>query len=139
MQTMTPAEVAPAGVVLYDGECAFCRKTVGIVKKFDWFGRLRYHNCRDVANIPANVAHLSPEKMIEEMHLLTPDRRRAHSGFKAVRWIMARLPLTWPLWPFMFVPGVPQIGQRVYLFIAKHRFKLVPCHDGVCTIPPKRS
>jgi hypothetical protein len=32
-----------------------------------------------------------------------------------------------------------RLGQRLYLWVARHRFHLVPCHDGVCTIPPKRT
>ena len=90
METTLAPESRPKGVVLFDGECAFCRMTVGYLKKLDWLHRLNYHNCRDLANIPANAAHLSPEKMLEEMHLLTPDRRKAFSGFRAVRWIFGR-------------------------------------------------
>lgn len=132
-------ESAPKGVVLFDGECPFCRKSIAMVRKLDWLGRLEYQNCRDLEHIPANTAGLSPERMIEEMHLLTPDRRKAHAGFRAVRWIFARLPLMWPVWPLMFIPGIPQVGQKIYLWIARNRFQIVPCRDGVCTIPPKRS
>jgi hypothetical protein len=32
---------------------------------------------------------------------------------------------------------MPGLGQRVYLWVARNRFHLVPCHDGVCSIPPK--
>lgn len=127
------------GVVLFDGDCAFCQKTVGILKKLDWFKRLAFQNCRDVANIPTNTANLDAEQMLEEMHLLTPTRDKAYAGFRAVRWIFGRLPLMWPAWPLMFIPGIPYVGQKIYLWIARNRFQLVPCHNGVCTIPPKRS
>ena len=132
-------ESTPKGVVLFDGECPFCRKSIAMVRKLDWLGRLEYQNCRDPEHIPANTAGLSPDRMIEEMHLLTPDRRKAHAGFLAVRWIFSRLPLMWPVWPLMFIPGIPQVGQKIYLWIARNRFQIVPCRDGVCTIPPKRS
>lgn len=139
MATMTQPATANQGVVLFDGDCAFCQKTVRILKKLDWLGKLQFQNCREPENIPPNSANLHAERMLEEMHLLTPDRANAYAGFKAVRWIFARLPLTWIAWPFMFIPGVPQIGQKIYLFIARHRYKIVPCHNGICTIPPKRS
>ncbi len=121
-------------IVLYDGECPLCRKTTAILKRLDWLHQLRFHNCRDTAGIPANTAHLEPARMIAEMHVLTPDRTTALSGFRAVRWIAGRVPLLWPLYPLLFVPGMPRLGQRIYLWIARNRFHLVPCHDGVCTI-----
>ena len=61
-------ESAPKGVVLFDGECPFCRKSIAMVRKLDWLGRLEYQNCRDLEHIPANTAGLSPERMIEEIH-----------------------------------------------------------------------
>jgi predicted DCC family thiol-disulfide oxidoreductase YuxK len=126
-------------VVLFDGDCPMCRKTTSILKRLDWRHRLAFHNCRDVDHIPANTAHLDPERMIAEMHVLTADRGRAFSGFRAVRWIAGRVPVLWPLYPLLFIPGMARLGQRIYLGIARHRFHLVPCRDGVCTIPPKRN
>jgi predicted DCC family thiol-disulfide oxidoreductase YuxK len=126
-------------IVLYDGDCPLCRKTTAILKRLDWFGRLRFHNCRDTATIPLNTAHLDPERMIEEMHVLTPDRATAYSGFRAVRWIAGRVPILWPLYPLLLIPGMARLGQRVYLWVARNRFHLLPCRGGVCTIPPKRN
>ena len=132
----TPAD--NHAIILYDGLCPFCLKSVSILKRLDWLGRLRFHDCRDTAGIPANTAHLDPARMIEEMHVLTPDRSTAYSGFRAVRWIAGRVPVLWPLYPLLFIPGMPRVGQRLYLRIARNRFHLLPCRDGVCTIPPKR-
>ena len=126
-------------IVLYDGDCPLCRKTTEFLKRLDWFGRLRFHNCRDTAAIPAHTAHLDPARMIQEMHVLTPDRANAYSGFRAVRWIAGRVPALWPLYPLLFIPGTARLGQRLYLWVARNRFRLMPCRDGVCTIPPKRS
>ena len=124
-------------IVLYDGDCPLCRKTTSILKRLDWFGRLAFHNCRDRAGIPAHTAHLDPARMIAEMHVLTPDRTQALSGFRAVRWIAGRVPILWPVYPLLFIPGLPRLGQRLYLWVARNRFRLVPCRDGVCTIPPR--
>jgi predicted DCC family thiol-disulfide oxidoreductase YuxK len=133
-----PGPAANRALVLYDGLCPLCTRTTSILKRLDWLGRLRFHDCRDAAGIPANSAHLEPARMIQEMHVLTPDRTTAYSGFRAVRWIAGRVPLLWPLYPLLFIPGMPRIGQRLYLWLAKNRFHLLPCRDGVCTIPPKR-
>jgi len=130
---------AHQAVVLYDGLCPLCTRTVSILKRFDWLRRLQFHDCRDTRGIPANSAHLEPARMIQEMHVLTPDRTKALSGYRAVRWVAGRVPLLWAVYPLLFIPGIPRIGQRLYRWIAKNRFQLLPCRDGVCTIPPKRN
>ena len=58
---------------------------------------------------------------MEEMHLITPGAGRIYHGFGAFRWMAWRLPLLWPLAPFLYVPGVPTLGQKVYLWILPWR------------------
>jgi predicted DCC family thiol-disulfide oxidoreductase YuxK len=118
-------------VVLYDGQCALCRQSVALLRRLDWLGRLTCRDARDPANLPP-AAPLVPARLLEEMHLVAGER--VYHGFAALRWLAWRLPLLWPIAPFLYLPGVPQLGQRLYLWIARNRFQLVPCHGGVCTI-----
>jgi predicted DCC family thiol-disulfide oxidoreductase YuxK len=120
--------------VLYDGQCAFCRKSVDLLRRLDWLGQLSYLDARDLAHLPPSDAPLEPDRLLEEMHVLTADGRHLYHGFRALRWLAWRLPLLWALAPLMYIPGVPALGQRLYLWVARNRFRLVPCHGGVCTI-----
>jgi predicted DCC family thiol-disulfide oxidoreductase YuxK len=136
-----PATAVPAhekALLLYDGECALCRKGVAQLKRLDWFGVLRYADGRDRANLPSTDPPLNPDRLLEEMHLVPPTGGQVYHGFGAFRWLAWRLPLLWPLAPFLYVPGVPSLGQRLYLWVARNRFRLVPCHGGVCTLPRRR-
>src|SRR5438105_7577595 len=136
----TAADPAPGkGIVLYDGDCPFCRRSVAILKKLDWLGRLHYQSARDVEHLPPSEVPLDPKRLLDEMHVLTPDRRRAFAGYAAFRWIAWRLPLTIPVAPLLYVPGVPWVGNRVYLWVARNRMDLVPCTDGACPVHLKRS
>jgi len=72
------------------------------------------------------------------MHVLSPDRRATHAGFYAFRWMAWRLPLTMLAAPLLYLPGVPWLGRRVYHWVARNRFKLVPCHDGGCKVDLKK-
>ncbi len=125
-------------VVLYDGDCPFCRKSVGILKKLDWLGRLAYQSAREPDRLPPSAVPLDPQRLIEEMHVLTPDRQRAYAGYRAFRWIAWRLPATWLVAPFLDLPGVPWLGNKVYRWVAKNRFQIVPCDEGGCPVPPRR-
>ena len=55
MTTSASAACLPArqGQVLYDGQCPLCLKSVGLLKRLDWFGRLTYVNARDRASTAA--------------------------------------------------------------------------------------
>ena len=124
-------------VVLYDAECPLCRKSVAILMRLDWLGRLSYHNARDVEHLPESPARLDPERLLQEMHVVTPNGPRSYAGYRAFRWMAGRLPLFWPIWPILFVPGAAWIGQRLYLWVARHRYDLVPCRHGACAIPAR--
>ncbi|MFO0808118.1 MAG: DUF393 domain-containing protein [Gemmataceae bacterium] len=130
---MATATVAPTKTtVLYDGLCKLCQRSVAILKRLDWLGRLHFADCRDPANVPPGFG-LELSRMLEEMHTVTPAGRVTH-GFGAFRTIAWRLPLLAPFAPLLYIPGVPWVGQRVYLWVAKNRYNLVPCHDGQCQV-----
>ncbi|MBV9125930.1 MAG: DUF393 domain-containing protein [Planctomycetes bacterium] len=133
-----PSSSVPASgkaIVLYDGQCPLCLKGIALLKRLDWLGRLTFRNARDRKHLPAHEPPLDPERLLEEMHLLTPEGYQLLHGFTALRWMAWRLPLLWPLAPFLYLPGIPPLGQRLYLWVARHRFHLVPCHGGICTLP----
>ena len=129
------------GVVLYDGLCPLCQRSVRVLKRLDWMHRLHFQDCRDAANLPPSAAPLDAKKMLEQMHLVTPDRRRVHAGFAAFRWMAWRIPVLWWLAPLLYLPGVPWLGRKGYLWVAKNRYDLVPCRDGSCHVrlPAQRS
>jgi predicted DCC family thiol-disulfide oxidoreductase YuxK len=135
------ASASPAagkGVVLYDGQCPLCQRAVRWLQRLDWFKRLHFQDCRDTANLPKSDGPLILDRLLDEMHLVTPDRTRTYAGYQAFRWIAWRLPLTVWLAPLLYVPGVPWLGNKLYLWVAKNRYNLVPCKDGVCTLPRKK-
>jgi len=136
--TVPSTQSESKAVVLFDGDCAFCQRSERILKGLDWFKRLAFQNARDQPRWPASAQPLSMERLVEEMHVVTPDRRHTYAGFGAFRWMAWRIPLTMLSAPFLYLPGVLWLGNRVYRWIARNRYSLVPCHDGVCQIPAKK-
>ncbi len=130
-------DTASQAILLYDGDCPLCRKSVAILKRLDWFGIVHCQNARDTEHLPDSKVPLEPKRLLEEMHLVTPDREKVYHGFGAFRWLAWRLPPLWPVAPLCYIPGVPRIGQRLYLRVARNRFRLVPCQHGVCNVPQK--
>ena len=125
-------------VVLYDADCPLCQRSVKYVRALDWLNRLAFQNGRDTDHLPPSAVPLDPQRLIEEMHVVTPDRTAAPAGFRAFRWMAWRLPLLLPFAPLLYMPGVPWVGNRVYRWVAQNRLNLVPCHDGACRVPLKK-
>ena len=125
------------GIVLYDGQCLLCQRSVRILKRLDWLRRFHFQDCRDTTNLPKTAMPLDHERLLEQMHVVTPDRKRAYAGYRAFRWMAWRIPATWWLAPLMYIPGVPWLGSKLYLGVARNRFHLLPCKDGGCELPTR--
>jgi predicted DCC family thiol-disulfide oxidoreductase YuxK len=125
--------------VIYDGDCAFCRHSVKWLRRLDWRHVLSFVNFRDDGDPIVKAVPTTPERLSEEMHVWPASRNHLYHGFGGLRWLSWRLPLLWLIAPFLYLPLVPWIGQKAYLWVARNRFKLVPCRDGVCTIQQKKS
>lgn len=123
-------------LVLFDGLCPLCQRSVAILRKLDWFSLVDYVDAREHGNIPAMTPALDPERLLEEMHFVNAGRTWSVAGFKAFRAIAWRLPLLTLIAPFLYLPLIPWVGQKVYLWVARKRYQLVPCKDGVCHLPP---
>ena len=123
--------------VLYDGNCPLCRASVRILQKLDWLHRLDYVDVRHRDEPLLRHPLVTGAPLLEQMHVLTPAGTEIHAGFAAFRWLAWRLPLFCFLAPWLYIPGVSWLGQRVYLWISRHRFRLVPCQEGACTIQKK--
>lgn len=124
-------------LVLFDGFCPFCRLSMNSIRRLDWFGVLAWRSFRHPENVPETTPPLDPMRLEEEMHLIAPGNGPILHGFAAFRYMAWRIPLLLPIAPLLHIPGVPYLGQRIYLYIAKNRFGMIPCKDGVCTIPSK--
>ena len=125
-------------ILLFDGQCAFCRQGVGVLHRLDWFHRLHFQDARDTANLPACAEPLVPQKLLDEMHVITPDRRHAYVGYRAIRWMAWRIPLLWLLAPFFYLPGALWFGSKMYRWVARNRYKMVPCEHGMCQVHFKK-
>ncbi len=120
--------------VLYDGDCGFCRFSIANLKRLDWLGKLDYVNVRIPDEPVVRDVPVGMDRLTAEMHVWPAHRRTLYHGFGAIRWLAWRLPLLWLIAPLMYLPLAPWLGQKAYLWVARNRFKLMPCHNGACEI-----
>ncbi len=118
-------------LILYDGQCPLCRASVRRLRALDWRGRLDFADARDPA-VLADHPDVDPQRALVRMHLAPPDRGEVLDGFRAFRWIAGRIPLLWPLWPFLWLPGATPLGNRLYDLVAANRFAFARCESDAC-------
>lgn len=120
--------------VLFDGTCPLCQFSVRQLRTLDWMRRLEYFDARHPELFPADLPPLDPVRLLEEMHVVTPTGQ-VLVGFRGVRYLAWHLPLLWAIVPLLYLPGAGTLGQWLYLKVARNRYNLVPCKDGVCSLP----
>ncbi|HST52890.1 MAG TPA: DCC1-like thiol-disulfide oxidoreductase family protein [Pyrinomonadaceae bacterium] len=106
--------------VIYDGNCKLCRRTVASLRTLDVLGRVLY------ASLPDEHALEAPE--LRRVGDETPARDiyafkagKVWAGFDAYRALAARIPVLWPVLPFLYLWPVPRVAERIYRRVADHR------------------
>lgn len=124
---------------IYDGYCVICNQTRRVVVALDWFKRVEFLNIHNWNAVNSRYPDLDYETAMGQMHLVTPDGDLI-GGFPAVRRMLRELPLGYPLWLLLKLPGMDTVGDKVYKWIARHRYRVnrlfgMPvCEDGSCKI-----
>ncbi len=107
-------------VLLFDGRCGFCSRTVILLRSLDWLHRLTFVNFHDPEVRKKYAPSVDLKTLNEEMHVRKPNGE-FRKGFYAFRVLLGELPLTWFFQPLFFLPGVGTVGEKVYQYIAAHR------------------
>lgn len=127
-------------VLIYDGRCAICQGSAGLVRRLDWRGRFELVDAHDGA-VATRFPDLDPVALMSAIHLITPEGE-VLTGFEAVRHQVRYLPLLAWLAPILRLPGMDRLGPRLYALVARSRYRVnrllgrpVACEPGVCGVP----
>lgn len=114
-------------IVLYDGSCRLCRRSAFVLALLDMFHHVRLVDFRNEQDRRRNAPHISLSQLDLSMRVLLPDTsvRTGFDGFRALSW---HLPLLWIKAPFLYLPGITQLGRFIYAHIAQNRQKCT--HDS---------
>lgn len=107
--------------VLYDNLCLMCGRGRRIITALDWFSRIETVPLYDTKRLMnAQLPVVATEELLKEIHLIETDGTIL-KGFYACRKIGLLMPLTFPFSLFLYVPGIPYLGERIYRHIANKK------------------
>lgn len=119
--------------IIYDGQCGFCVRSLQIVRSFDVYNTLRFHDSHRPDTM-AKFPMLSEVNVDEAMYTVV-EGEPLYSGFFAFRRLIWNSPFTWILIPIFYFPGAGFFGPRVYAWVARNRTSF-GCRSDVCDLQP---
>jgi predicted DCC family thiol-disulfide oxidoreductase YuxK len=135
----TPAERPGAAVVIFDGECKFCRASIAKLMRFDRRGQLAFLPLQD-PEVARRYPDLTHDELMKYMVVVPPDGRRLR-GAEGFKYLSARLPALYWMAPLLYLPGLMPLWQMFYRAFAKRRYRwgrIESCENGTCKIPPRK-
>lgn len=122
-------------VVLFDGECRFCRSQIAILRWLDWFKRLEFVSLHD-SSVISRFPDLSYDQLMEQMWVVTPEGEQ-FGGANAVRYLTRSLPSLYLLAPLLHIPGSLPVWSFLYRCVARLRYRIAgksSCENGTCEV-----
>jgi predicted DCC family thiol-disulfide oxidoreductase YuxK len=109
-------------VLIYDGECEFCKSWVQWALKRDADRRLEFISCQSEER-QKRFPHVRLQDCEQAMYVVTPENR-TFAGGDAVPYFFSAI-RGWKWVAFLFkIPGVLQIARPTYRWIARNRSRL---------------
>jgi predicted DCC family thiol-disulfide oxidoreductase YuxK len=125
-------------VALFDGQCMICQSTRRVMNALDWGRRIEWLDVHRWSEVERRFPGLDYQTAMGQIHVMADGQ--VFAGFMGTRRLLKDVPLGYPLWLLMQLPGMTWLGAQVYRFIARHRYKInrlfgMPvCDDGACRI-----
>lgn len=126
------AATAEGPIVLYDGVCGLCDRSVQLILRNDRRGRFRFAALQSEAGRALLEKFGLPPEALDSVVLVEGDQawRRSRAALRIAR----RMDAPWPLlWPLMIVPR--PLADWAYDLVAKNRYRIFGKRDA-CMIPP---
>ncbi|SDN27531.1 Predicted thiol-disulfide oxidoreductase YuxK, DCC family [Fictibacillus solisalsi] len=120
-------------IVFYDNWCPMCTNIKRRINRLDWCNLIQMEGIRE--NGIENKITVPLEELEKKMYAVIKSTGKQVSGIDALTAIAIRIPVLFPLWPFLKLSSSLGLGQKIYQYIADNR-SIVPINkcDSSCQI-----
>jgi predicted DCC family thiol-disulfide oxidoreductase YuxK len=135
IRLLSTIKKSPSIYVAFDQGCRICMTFSRFIKNLDIFDKIIIGSAEAPEHPTLRDVPLS--KRLETMHAICLETGEKFNGFDAIQIIFNQLILAFPLWPFTFILKITYLGELIYNYISKSRFRH-ECRDGKCTFDHNR-
>lgn len=120
--------------VIFDDQCGLCRHSIASLRTMDVMGRITYISISEAnTREQEDLNWLDEDALLRAMHVVIGSR--AWRGYDAYRVLSRRMPLLWPLLPFLYLWPITAIGRRIYRHVADTRAcRIVNAENGSTSV-----
>jgi predicted DCC family thiol-disulfide oxidoreductase YuxK len=104
-------------VLIYDGDCGFCRTWVGRFRRITG-AAINYAPSQQAA---ASFPQIAPEKFDESVWLVEPEGRITGAAEAVCRTFALAGKYRWMLWGYEHLPGLAKLAESIYRLVAHNR------------------
>jgi len=113
-------------ILLFDGQCRFCKRCIQVLKKMDLFQVFMYEDFYQYTDADKPLpGGLTNDQVMKRMYLVV-NQQETYGGYVVFRRICWHMPMMYFLIPIIFFPGMGVIGPIMYNFVARHRKCILP-------------
>lgn len=106
--------------LIYDDDCGFCKKSLRVVKRFDFFDKIRL---TPSYKIKTNQFGIDNGRLLDEIGGVD-ENSEIFYGADAFEQVFSRIFVFWPIAILMKIPFVIYIARSIYKLIALNRSRL---------------
>jgi predicted DCC family thiol-disulfide oxidoreductase YuxK len=125
----------PSLVVLFDGGCPLCRRSVRLLRAIDWLHRLQFVDGTDAEARQRFAPGLTEAALLVEMYVVN-ERGQRYAGYEGYLQLARVVPLMWPMHLIGGLPGIRTLGHLLYRTIAAKRIRRGRCTNDLCAPLP---
>jgi predicted DCC family thiol-disulfide oxidoreductase YuxK len=122
-----------APVIIWDGDCNFCRAQVERLQWYQGTRSLSYISLHD-PRVAERYPFLTHQQLMEQIWVVLPDDQ-AFGGADAIRFLSRYLPRLWWMAPALHLPLMMPIWRKLYKIVAQRRYAIAGKHcdeGGTC-------
>ena len=109
--------------VYYDGDCGFCDRVKRWLSSIDFFDTIEWTPYQALERPPLGLSWDDLERAV----YLDAGRGRLYEGFYVFKMLTVKLVPLIPMVPIMWFPGMNLVGEAIYSWVARDRYRFSGC------------
>ncbi|WP_289037846.1 DCC1-like thiol-disulfide oxidoreductase family protein [uncultured Zobellia sp.] len=121
-------------IFYYDEECPLCNRTKIIINYLDFFNAIEFKGVQTFGFGNPLFKNIGKDDLLDNIYS-TSNENKIYTGIDTYKVVFKRIPLLFPFWVLLSIPGIYHIGKWIYKKVADNRY-VERCTEENCGFTP---